>query len=130
MKRIGFVFLCAMTFGLAAHADLSATAKADAAAKDLNVGPVIDDALATAIATDNPDLLDADEFDPTAPDAERRLEEFDLRYQEITGLSPFLPGSRELMTPILGGCYRDSCQIWAHVSRAEQRLYLYINGVH
>ena len=92
-------------------------------------------AFAQTSATDpsinnNPSFLD--EFDPNDPNAEAILNYYDKVYEHETGLpawveqgeadfKPFTPGD---------GCYRDSCKVWAHVSKANQRLYLYIDGRH
>lgn len=66
------------------------------------------------------------EFDPFAPDAEEKLRDFDEAYAEQTGQSPF----NELFDGMLddSGCYRENCNVWIYVSKASQRLYLYLNG--
>lgn len=71
-----------------------------------------------------------DELDPFSPNVESHLEEFDKAYEEETGLSPFLEGYGEYES---GGrsssCKRQDCKVWAHVSKANQTLDLYIDGV-
>lgn len=67
------------------------------------------------------------EFDPSAPDVEEQLREFDKAYEEQTGKSPFLPES-PLDEFMKGNCYRNSCKIWADVDKSAQRIYLYIDG--
>ncbi|RPJ76689.1 MAG: L,D-transpeptidase, partial [Alphaproteobacteria bacterium] len=69
-----------------------------------------------------------DELDPRSPDIEKQLQEFDEEYERETGLSPFLPTS-PLDEIMKGGCYRNSCKIWADVDKSAQRVYLYIDGV-
>lgn len=70
------------------------------------------------------------EFDPTSPDVEEQLKEFDEEYERQTGKSPFLIPSPidELNELMKGSCYRNSCKIWADVDKAAQRIYLYIDG--
>lgn len=74
--------------------------------------------------------LDETEFDPSSPDVEKQLEEFDRAYEEQTGKSPFLPADpiAELNEWLKGSCYRNSCKVWADVDKAAQRIYLYIDG--
>lgn len=67
------------------------------------------------------------EFDPTSPDVERQLQEFDEEYERQTGKSPFLPTS-PLDEYLKGNCFRNSCKIWADVDKRAQRIYLYIDG--
>jgi hypothetical protein len=76
-----------------------------------------------------PNFMDSDAYDPADPNINKVLEAYDQYYETLTGKSPHLPGSGDLLSRI-SGCYRDSCIVWAHVSKKDQRLYLYINGVH
>ena len=65
-----------------------------------------------------------DELDPRSPDIEEKLREFDEDYYRSTGKSPFL--ERDFSEK--GSCYRNSCPIWARVSKDEQLFYLYVDG--
>lgn len=67
------------------------------------------------------------EFDPSSPDVEKQLEEFDRAYEEQTGKSPFLPMG-PLDDLLKADCFRNSCKIWADVDKKAQRIYLYIDG--
>jgi hypothetical protein len=69
-----------------------------------------------------------DELDPRSPDIEKQLQQFDEEYERETGKSPFLP-INPLDEFMYGGCYRNSCKIWADVDKSAQRVYLYIDGV-
>ena len=68
-----------------------------------------------------------EELDPFAPDIEEKLLEYDEIYEAETGMSPYLDIPFDLFAGS-GGCYRESCAVYAFVSKAEQRLYLYVNG--
>lgn len=68
-----------------------------------------------------------EEFDPSAPNAEQVLEEFDKIYEQETGESAFPWGRVNQFSPEQG-CYRESCVAWAYVRRSEQRLYLMSYG--
>src|SRR5687768_2551796 len=72
-----------------------------------------------------PTFMDSDEYDPNAANIEEVLQQYDRYYEMETGLSPHLEGFQEndLFTPI-GGCYRSSCAVWAHVNKSTQRLNL------
>ncbi len=70
------------------------------------------------------------EFDPYSKDAEQMLEQFD-QDAEAAGISNWIaekpaPGMEFLMD--VGGCYRQSCPIWALVNKASQTMTLYIEG--
>ncbi len=65
------------------------------------------------------------ELDPFSPNIEEQLEAFDEAYSEQTGLSPFLDSLDSLYDD---GCYRETCPVWVYVSKASQRLYLYLDG--
>lgn len=111
MKSFGFVLLLAFSF--------NTFAGQIASDKDMAIGAAID--------YNAPNFLDSEEFDPNDPNAEAILEAYDRYYQEVTGIDPHLEGYGELFTPI-GGCYRQSCAVWAHVNKATQRMKLYIDG--
>lgn len=71
-----------------------------------------------------------DELDPYDPAINQTLKEMDEDYQNQTGQSPFISGDLFDAVPFAGGgCYRDNCAVFAYVSKAEQRMYLYVNGV-
>lgn len=79
---------------------------------------------------------EAEEWDPARPDAEERLKEFDKIYEEATGESPWLPqpnsGFDAFMADFMkfaNSCYQDSCNVFARVSKRNQRLYLSVGGV-
>jgi lipoprotein-anchoring transpeptidase ErfK/SrfK len=67
------------------------------------------------------------EENPSAPDVEFYLEKADQLYETETGINPQPFGYSYDFNPV-GGCYRQSCPVWAHVSKRNQRLYVYING--
>lgn len=80
--------------------------------------------------TSNADSNFMDELDPFDPAINQTLQEMDEDYQNQTGQSPFIDGDlMNAMTFSSGGCYRESCPVFAYVSKGEQRLYLYVNGV-
>jgi hypothetical protein len=68
-----------------------------------------------------------EEFDPSAPNAEQILEEFDKVYEQETGESSHPFGRIENLDPA-EGCFRESCAVWAYIRRSEQRLYLLSYG--
>jgi hypothetical protein len=89
----------------------------------------------SAVANENgvndmaaPTFMDSDEYDPADPNIDKILEAYDRYYEAQTGQSAHLQGFGELFIQA-SGCYRDSCTVWAHVSKKKQRLYLYINGI-
>ncbi|AUN97985.1 L,D-transpeptidase [Bacteriovorax stolpii] len=66
-----------------------------------------------------------DELNPRDPQIEEILQYYDERYTEETGQSPFIgEGGLEK-----GWCYQSACPVWARIIRAEQMMYLYIDGV-
>ena len=79
---------------------------------------------------------DTSEFNPYAPGAEQELEAFDEAYQRETGDSGRIDNGSGMRadSPFadlfdrIGGCYQESCPVFAHVSRAKQTLTLYLNG--
>lgn len=71
-----------------------------------------------------------DELDPFDPAIEQTLKEMDEDYQSQTGQSPFISGDLFDAMPFAGGgCVRENCPVFAYVNKAEQRMYLYVNGV-
>lgn len=70
-----------------------------------------------------------DEFDPRMQGADQVLEFYDQYQLDETGVSA---DSRfdwqNLLNNVGSGCYRKSCKVFAHVKKAEQKLYLYIDG--
>lgn len=69
---------------------------------------------------EDPLIGDPSDFDPSDPFYERY-------YDEYTG-EPIDLGDEEV--PSTAPCYRSGCPVWARVSIASQRLYLYVNGRH
>lgn len=66
-----------------------------------------------------------DELDPRDPNIEEILKYYDEKYTEATGESPFIDdGALEK-----GNCYQSACPVWARIIRAEQLMYLYVDGV-
>jgi len=67
---------------------------------------------------------------------EQELEAFDEAYQRETGDSGRIDNGSGMRadSPFadlfdrIGGCYQESCPVFAHVSRAKQTLTLYLNG--
>lgn len=76
----------------------------------------------TAYADFKENLLD--DFDPSSPDIEEKLQEMDEAYLKMTGEMPFLKEEKELK----GICYRNSCPVWARTNLDEQLMYIYIDG--
>lgn len=68
---------------------------------------------------------DSAEINPFDPNIEKALAEFDKIYKEETGESTLLP---YINLPFAASCYRQNCPVYAYVSLAEQRMYLYLNG--
>lgn len=69
----------------------------------------------------------ADELDPFATDIEQTLNAYDLQIQELTGQRAFVENSFAQLFKA-DTCYRLSCTVYAHIVKAEQKLFLYING--
>lgn len=90
-------------------------------------------ARASVQADPDSDATWLDEFDPNDPRAEKLLEEFDKIHERITGLPSRLP---QPSLPMFFGefgaasrdCYQDSCQVFARVSKRNQKLYLSVGG--
>ncbi len=73
-------------------------------------------------AQELPNILD--ELDPRDPNIENILEYYDKTYFDATGDGAIIEEG-----PISkGGCYQYNCPVWARVSKAEQLIYLYIDG--
>jgi hypothetical protein len=69
------------------------------------------------------------EFNPFDANVEEQLREMDEAYEAETGLPAILEGGAlTTMTDIASGCRRASCAVYARVSKAEQRMYLSLNG--
>lgn len=69
-----------------------------------------------------------DDLNPFDPQIEQTLDLYDAEYQSETGFSPFLPLDLDWLSASKSTCYRASCTIWARTVKAEQKMYLYING--
>ncbi|AHZ85415.1 L,D-transpeptidase [Bdellovibrio bacteriovorus] len=70
-----------------------------------------------------------EEINPFDPNIEQVLEQFDKIYEEETGQPAHLPETYlDELVNIFGGCYRNSCAVWAQVVKSSQRMYLYVNG--
>ncbi|MFN7727727.1 MAG: L,D-transpeptidase [Bdellovibrio sp.] len=80
-------------------------------------------AWATESIDDSPSV--SDEINPFDPHIERVLNEFDQIYQDEMGQPTILP---QLNLLFAASCYRQGCPVYAYVSLAEQRMYLYLNG--
>lgn len=75
------------------------------------------------------------EFDPFDPRAEEILKEFDKVYEQETGQSAWLPqpnsGFEAFVSEFMAfgnSCYQDSCNVFARVSKRNQKLYLSVGG--
>lgn len=73
-----------------------------------------------------------DEFDPRDPNAEKLLEEFDKIQEQETGmpswLNKFGDGMFSLFKVEMPSCYQDNCNVFARVSKRNQKLYLSVSG--
>ncbi len=86
-------------------------------------------ALFPSVAFSSETSEEVGELNPFNPDVEQFLNEFDAIYERETGLSAHPDGFiDDLTSDALRTCYRQSCRVWALVSRADQKLYLYQNG--
>jgi lipoprotein-anchoring transpeptidase ErfK/SrfK len=100
---------------------------------------------AEAATTTESNFLDSDAFDPASPQAEQILNVMDQIYESETGLSAYPTGATvdrgDIDPALLGqgtafegllhqtsGCVRQSCSVWAVVSKASQRITIYVNG--
>jgi lipoprotein-anchoring transpeptidase ErfK/SrfK len=80
-------------------------------------------------ATSADDQNGLDELDPFDPNIDLKLQQMDLQYKAATGQDPILAQpAAELFGVTLGNCYRESCAVYAHVDKEQQRLLLYLNG--
>lgn len=64
-----------------------------------------------------------EELDPYSADVEQQLENFDQKYFEQTGKSPFL--NFDILS---GTCVRQECKVWAQVVKSTQTMYLFVDG--
>lgn len=76
---------------------------------------------------------EVEEFDPANPRAEEILREFDRIYEQETGQSPWLQEPSDVFSgsefrAFEAGCYRETCKVFALVSKRNQKLYLYVDG--
>lgn len=69
-----------------------------------------------------------DELDPYDPNIEQILERMDREYYEQTGELPFSAALDLFAQKQSTRCYRATCKVWAQVVKAEQKMYLYVNG--
>jgi hypothetical protein len=78
-------------------------------------------------ANQNADDNGIEELDPTAPNVEELLDNFDKAYEEQTGMPAHI---NDMMDDIIGqsGCMRGGCPVWVQVVKSTQTLYLYMNG--
>ncbi len=65
-----------------------------------------------------------DELDPFDVNIQDKLNQLDESYLKETGQSPLVEDEGQLYTD----CFRQTCTIWAHVVKSQQKVYLYING--
>jgi hypothetical protein len=103
--------------------------------KSLLAAVAIAASLFTHHAYANDQVVDADEanfmdeFDPRMPGAEQVLDFYDNYQLDETGVSADTRfDMQNLLNQVGSGCYRQTCQVFAHVKKAEQKLYLYVNG--
>ncbi len=65
-----------------------------------------------------------DDLDPRDPNIEIILQYYDDQYYQATGERAIIDDG-----PMpKGSCYRNACPVWAEVKRAEQMMYLYVDG--
>jgi lipoprotein-anchoring transpeptidase ErfK/SrfK len=83
-----------------------------------------------SVNTLSPALVDEDsamdDFDPFDPNVEEQLNLIDQQYEAETGMSAHLPNQARYFGT---GCRRETCAVYAHVSKTRQLLSLYENGV-
>ncbi|MCC6138530.1 MAG: L,D-transpeptidase [Bdellovibrionaceae bacterium] len=70
-------------------------------------------------------LFDEQEYNPFDPDVEKLLEAYDLIYEFTTGKSAYLEPQ---YSNRVKDCYRDTCAVWARVSKEKQKMDLFVNG--
>ena len=68
-----------------------------------------------------------EELDPSAKNIEETLKQYDAEYERVTGKSAFLESSSVNKA---FDCFRKDCALWAQVSLSQQKMYVFINGVH
>lgn len=71
---------------------------------------------------DEENVFDSADYDPAAANIDEVLSEWDEYYGSLSSITDF--------AAVGDGCRRATCQVWARVSIAEQRLYLYVDGEH
>lgn len=81
------------------------------------------------VASQESNFIDSGAYDPRDPNINEILSVYDKYYESETGRSPWLNGANpnDLYTPI-GGCWRDSCAVYIHVSKIQQHAYLFVDG--
>lgn len=80
----------------------------------------------TQILTESQDESNMmDELNPFDNNIQETLKAFDQDYFESTGQ---LPIESQFTFSLQQDCYRLECSVYAHVVKAEQKLYLYLNG--
>ena len=68
-----------------------------------------------------------DELNPFAPNINETLKAYDQEIQQQTGQPAFKENSISRWLE-LNTCYRLQCTVYARIIKAEQKLFLYING--
>lgn len=68
-----------------------------------------------------------DELNPFAPNIEEQLQMLDEQYEAETGKSPFLLD--DLVPTWAETCRREQCPVYLDISKAEQKAFLFVNGV-
>ncbi len=84
-------------------------------------------------SNDEISFLDSDDYDPNASNIEQILNEYDKYYEQETGESPWIGPRKNWSTDWnytieQSTCYRETCSVYIHVKKSEQKAYLYING--
>jgi hypothetical protein len=88
------------------------------------------------VAANAPNIMD--ELNPFDPNIEEVLKTFDAEQEAATGMPSQvngLPmglgdGLPEALNMMSSSCYRASCAVWAHVDKASQAVYIYVNGTY
>ena len=75
----------------------------------------------------NAQLNISEELNPFATDVEQTLNAFDLEIQRQSGQPAYQENSFSRLLEI-STCYRLTCTVYARVIKAEQKLFLYLNG--
>lgn len=66
------------------------------------------------------------EIDPYDPDIETELRINDYFYGDGTDVNTYLEDDN--LQGLTGGCYRESCAVWAYVSLSAQSITIFYNG--